>query len=74
MSEKRTDFEGLAAGLEEKDCAWVKSEDRVGSLGRVRVSEVRGEVKPWNWAVRSSSWRWRGPRASDIARAALSFY
>lgn len=30
------------------DWAWVKSGERVGSLGWVRVDEVEAEVKPWN--------------------------
>ena len=35
------------------EVAWAKSGERVGSLGEVRVVDVEGEEKPWNWEVRS---------------------
>lgn len=49
MSEKRTDLEvGGGEVAEWKDWAWVKSDDRDGSLGCVRVEVVVGDEKPWN--------------------------
>lgn len=72
MSEKRTDLDTAGGEVAEwKDCAWVKSAEREGSFGCVRVDVVVGEEKPWNWDVRSSSCLCRGVRESVIARAAL---
>jgi hypothetical protein len=51
--------------------AWAKSPARAASLGCVSVEMVPGLEKPWNWEVRSSSWRWSEGRLSAIAKAAL---
>lgn len=51
--------------------AWAKSGAREASLGDVRVFLVEGEVKPWNWAVRSSSCFCSGPSESAMEDAAL---
>lgn len=74
MSLKRTVFDGLReaeAGAGSEDAAWAKSAAREESLGEVRVFALEGELKPWNWAVRSSNCFCSEDKESAVADAAL---